>query len=101
MILWGWLFVGLVGAAALWRATTTADDDVAILSGLIATGSWGMFSFQSLNVEIANGTELVTNSYPEMGFFGAALGVVGLFIALTGPIEEFGDAPEKMRNEME
>lgn len=91
MNLHAWLFVGVIAVLFLRQALYTADDGVAILSGLASAGAWGLFAYQSLAVEIADGAGgFVTRRYPAVALFAVGLGVVGIFIALTGPIAAIG-----------
>lgn len=101
MIVWGWLFIGLISARALQQAIYAQDDGIAILSGLIAAGGWGLFAYQSLSIEASTGSELVARHYPAVAFFAAALGVIGLFIALTGPIAIIGSATTETTNRLQ
>jgi hypothetical protein len=94
MIIWGWLFVGLLAAILLRQALYTTDDNVAIMTGLLSFGAWGLFAYQSLSVEftLGGGADPVTRRYPAMALFAVAFGVIGLYIALTGPIAAIGTA---------
>lgn len=100
MILWGWLFIGGFAAIMLRQALYTADDNIAIVTGLASFGAWGLFAYQSLFVEITvgGGADPVTRQYPAMALFAVGLGLVGLYIALTGPIAAIGSATQELRD---
>lgn len=86
MLQFTFIFVGLVALTATAQTLRTADDQLAILSGLIGALSWGLWSYSALDVVIiSNGTQYAA-SYPSLAAFGVALVVPNLFVALTGPL---------------
>lgn len=101
MIVWGWLFIGGFAAIMLRQALYTADDNIAIITGLSSFGAWGLFAYQSLNVAITvgGGADPITHRYPAMALFAVGLGLIGLYIALTGPIAAIGAATQELRDQ--
>lgn len=81
------IFVGLVAAAATFLTLRTADDEVAIISGLIGTISWILWAYSALNVIVYDGSgNPLSASYPSLTAFGVMMAVPCLYIALTGPL---------------
>lgn len=102
--LYGWLFVGGLGAWFLRMSLFTQDDNVAILAGLVTTASWGLFAYMSLAVEVPAGTQgLVQRSWPAVTYFAIGLALIGAYIALTGPLaaigREFSDMKQTQTNQ--
>lgn len=87
-----WLFLGAIAAIASVAAVVTDDNTIAIVAGIIGMLAWLLWSFAAYGgVETADGT--VFKMWP-LALFGTALAFVPGLIALTGPIELFGDARE-------
>lgn len=88
MIYQGWLFVAAVGVLAAYVTLTTPEDDVAIMFGLVGLLTWGLFSYQSLYIEVLAGgkTDPITYSYPAMSIWGLAMAVTCLYVVINGPI---------------
>lgn len=82
-----YLFVGLIAAVATFQTIRTADDQVAIISGLIATMAWLLWAYSSLNVIVYDGSSNpIAAAYPSLAAFGVMMAIPNLYIALTGPL---------------
>lgn len=99
MIVWGWLFVGLVGLVSMRYALGTAQDEVAIVTALVAMGAWVLWGWQALNVEVVSNGETLVYQYPAMTFFAAGVALVNLYIVLTGPVALIAEQPRRDRDE--
>lgn len=86
----GWLFLGLVAVLASVAAVVTDDNAIAIVAGAIGMLAWLLWSFAAYGgIETAEGT--VHQMWP-LALFGTVLAFVPGLIALTGPVDLFGDA---------
>lgn len=87
-----WLFLGGIAAVASVVAVVTDDNAIAVVAGVIGCLAWLLWSFAAYGgVETADGT---TFQMWPLALFGTALALVPGVIALTGPVELFGDAGE-------
>lgn len=81
------IFVGLVAAAAAFLTLRTADDEIAIISGLIGTIAWLLWGYSALNVVVYDGSgNPLSSAYPSLTAFGVLMAIPCLFVALTGPL---------------
>jgi hypothetical protein len=81
------VFLGVL-AAGLFAATLfTGDDTAAIVTGLLDFVVWGVWAFAAFNVEIATDSgSIVTREYPALAIIAAVFALIGLYVALTGPV---------------
>ena len=95
MLLSVWLFIGVIaiGATAIALSTQSEgarlwpnDDAVAIISGVVGFSAWGVWTYGSLNIEVAGDAVVYTFSSPAITYFGIALSLIPGYIALTGPV---------------
>jgi len=95
MLLAVWLFIGVIGIGSTTIALSTQsegarlwpnDDAVAIISGVVGFISWGLWTYGTLNIEVAGDSTVYTFSTPAVTYFGIALALVPAYIALTGPV---------------
>lgn len=87
-----WIVVGALAAAATLGALRTDDDDLAIVAGTAGFVFWGVWTYGSLGVEVptdSGGT--VTFTEPAVTMLGIILALAPGYVALTGPIELFGE----------
>jgi len=87
MLLQAWLFIGAVAALTTGAALWTADDSIAILTGVIGFISWGLWAYGALNLQIVRDATTYTYTQPEVALLGVALAIVPGFVALNGPVE--------------
>jgi hypothetical protein len=87
MLLSAWLFVGVLALLATGIATSTADDAKAILAGITGALAWGYWAYGALDLRVVKGSTTYQFSQPELTILGVAVGLVPLFVALTGPFE--------------
>ncbi len=87
MLLQAWLFIGAVAALTTGAALWTADDSIAILTGVLGFISWGLWAYGALNLQIVRDATTYTYTQPEVALLGVALAIVPGFIALNGPVE--------------
>lgn len=97
------LFVGVI--AFLWTVLTVTaavyvspddntGDGLATIGGVVGFVLWGVWTFGTLNVEVANGSTVYQFTHPELALLGVAMALVPGYIALTGPIELISRARE-------
>lgn len=87
------LFIGRI--AFLWTVIVVfgssyfdrAADDIAIVGGTIGFVLWGVWTFGTLNVEVANGATVYEFASPALTFVGIAMALVPGYLAISGPIE--------------
>lgn len=87
MILFGWLFIGLVALVSFRYAITSAEDELAILTGLVSAVFWLMFGFQSLNVEVVTSGIVTTYQFPTLMYISIGMAIPNAYIVLTGPLD--------------
>jgi len=88
-----WLFIGALAALATAFTLRTADDQTAIMSGLIGMMTWLLWGYSALNVIVYDGSgNALSNSYPALAALGVMLALPNLFVALTGPLAVARDA---------
>lgn len=88
MLLAVWLFVGGVAILASGVALLTDDDGVAIVAGAVATVTWGVWTFGTLDIERpVEGATGLSFTEPAVTLVGVVLAIVPLYIMLTGPVE--------------
>ena len=87
MIMQAWLFIGVVAALATGAALWSADNAVAIMTGVLGFIAWGMWAYGALNLEVVRDATVYSYSQPEVAFMGVALALVPGFIAINGPVE--------------
>lgn len=95
-----WLFVGLIAALATALTLWTADDQTAIISGLIGTVTWLTWAYSALNVITYDGGSQFAHSYPALAALGVMLAVPNLFVALTGPLAVARDQTDYVGGEV-
>lgn len=79
-------FLGIVALVFTGLTLTTADDQTAIISGLLGATTWTLWAYSTLNVTIYSGGSEFTESYPAFAALGLALAAPNAFVALTGPL---------------
>jgi hypothetical protein len=57
------------------------------MAGIVGFVLWGVWTFGTLNIEVANGTTVYTFTHPELTLLGIVMALVPGYIALTGPID--------------
>lgn len=96
MIESAFLFVGVV--ALVWTLATLAAavvanngnpaaDALASNAGVVGFVLWGVWTFGSLNIEVANGTTVYTFTHPELALVGIVMALVCGYVAITGPLD--------------
>lgn len=86
MLQHSWIFTGLVATVATVITLQTAEEEVAIASGLIGFFAWLLWGYSALNVVTHSGGTEFAFQYPSMAVFGVLMAVPNLFVALTGPL---------------
>lgn len=81
------IFLGVLAASLFAAALYTRDDSAAIVSGLLDFVVWGVWAFACFNVEVSDGAgSIVTREYPALAIIAAVFALIGLYVALTGPV---------------
>lgn len=80
------LFVGAVATVATALTLWTTDDQLGILTGLIGSIAWPLWSYSALNVVTVSAGSEFAYQYPALAVFGVLMAVPNLFVALTGPL---------------
>lgn len=84
-----WLFLGVLGAAALAVSYLTVDDDVGIVSGALAVVVWALFGYGALNVQMVTDSGTTAMSMPALAMLGGVLAALALLPVLRGPVGLF------------
>jgi len=82
-----WIFLGVVALVVTVMTLRTADDQLAIVSGLAGTMSWALWGYSALNVVVISGGTEFAQQYPSLAAFGVVMAIPNLFVALTGPLQ--------------
>lgn len=83
-----WVFLGLVAGAATYVTLSTADDQRAIICGLIGAITWLLFAYAALSVEhVSTDGTVSIHRYPAMVAWGLMMAAPNFYVALTGPLE--------------
>lgn len=98
-----YLFLGAVAFIVTVLTLTTADDQTAILTGIMGAVSWLLWAYSSLNIVVVDGGGAdVAHQYPSLAAFGVVMAIPNLFVALTGPLQIARDprglAEQEVRN---
>ena len=94
------LFLGVIAAGATYVTLSTADDQKAIMFGLIGAINWALWAYSSLNVVVYDGSSNpLQHSDPALAALGVMLMIPNLFVALTGPLALIED-PSTMAEEV-
>lgn len=92
----GWLFVGIIALTTTAVAVSTKskaaafwgnDDGVAIFAGIVGFLAWGIWTYGTLNVEVATNSGVETFASSGLTYFGIAMALIPGYIALTGPAD--------------
>lgn len=94
------IFLGIVALVATTITLRTADDQLAIIAGLVGTLSWSLWAYSALNVVAVSGGSEFAYSYPSLAAFGVAMAIPNLFVALTGPLS-IARNREQLTNEVQ
>lgn len=95
-----WLFVGFVGVLITAAALYTNDNALAIVLGVLGTVTWVIWTYGAFDVTVVDGGVELSFSEPAIAIFGIMMGLVPLYIALTGPIEAAKGAVETRPDEL-
>lgn len=85
-----WVFLAALATIVSAVAIYTADDGIAILTGVIGFLTWGFCAFGALNLQRVMQSNVYTTSMPGVAMFCILLGLLPGYIALTGPFELIG-----------
>lgn len=95
-----WVMLGLIAAGFTYLTLTTDNDQLAIISGLVAMFSWLLFGYFALGITIYDQTGTPhTDRYPAMAAYGLMMALPNLYVAITGPLEIIRDR-EGLRREV-
>jgi len=83
----GWLFTGTLAILATTAALLVSDDGLAIVTGTAGVVTWGVWTYGTINVEVAADSATYTFSMPELTLLGIMMALLPAYIALTGPVE--------------
>lgn len=86
--------LAVIGFLTLVVTWWTGNDVLAMILGLIGTGSWLLTAYALFNVEVISGGTTVTKSYPALAIFALGLAVATFLPALIEPFELVGDAAD-------
>lgn len=81
-----WIFLGVVALVATVMTLRTPDEQLAIIGGLTATITWGVWAYGALDVTTVSGGTEFAYAYPSLAAVGVVLAIPCLFVALTGPL---------------
>jgi hypothetical protein len=87
MLLQAWLFLGAIAALTTGAALWTAENNIAILTGVLGFISWGLWAYGAFDLTVVRDATVYTYTQPEVAVLGVALAIVPGFIALNGPVE--------------
>jgi hypothetical protein len=89
-----WLFIGALGVGCTATTLWTDDDETGMIVGALGFVTWGVWCFNALNVEVAEGGTVFQFSMPYVVLIGLCWAAPCLFVLLTGPIDAVGKSEE-------
>lgn len=90
-----WFFLGLVGTLSCIGAFYTRFEmSMRLIFSLFSTFAWGIWAFESFEVQVATDSGVVTQSYIPLVMLGFAIAFVMLLFTVRNGFEVVGvDVP--------